>query len=74
VTPLGKILKIFQEEINIFRNHLFEPIGHMLNIGAHVVVVTSLMLSIGAMETVIGGLIFCFFMYQIVPYYLKADN
>jgi hypothetical protein len=23
ITPVGKILKIFQDEINIFRNHLF---------------------------------------------------
>ena len=60
ITPVGKILRIFQDEINIFRNHLFDPLKHICGMLSHVVVVVSLMLTIGFWETLIAGSIFVF--------------
>ena len=74
VTPVGKILKIFQDEINIFRNHLFDPLKHIIGMISHVIIVCGFMLSIGFWESIIGfsfiGLVF----YQFVPYFIGADN
>jgi len=47
VTPVGKILKIFNEEINIFKGQLFEPLKHCIGMGSHVVVVVSVMFAVG---------------------------
>lgn len=54
VTPVGKILKIFQEEINIFRNHLFDPLKHIIGMLSHVVLVSAQMMLIGFWESLIG--------------------
>ena len=74
VTPVGKILKIFQEEINIFRNHLFDPLKHILNMMSHIVIVAGLMFSIGFSETLIGFAIIGLVLSKIVPFFTDADG
>jgi ABC-type multidrug transport system fused ATPase/permease subunit len=74
ITPVGKILKIFQDEINIFRNHLFDPIKHIFGMLSHVVVVLSTMFLIGFSETMIGMAFMFMLMQMIVPRYNAADN
>jgi ABC-type multidrug transport system fused ATPase/permease subunit len=74
VTPVGKILKIFQEEINIFRNHLFDPVKHIIGMLSHVVVVLSFMFAIGFWETLAGLCIMGTLFSYIMPCYLSADN
>lgn len=74
VTPVGKILKIFQEEINIFRNHLFDPLKHVIGMLSHVVVVLSTMFLIGFQETAIGMAFMICLANMIIPRYNAADN
>ena len=74
VTPVGKILKIFQEEINIFRNHLFDPLKHIIGMLSHVVVVLSTMFLIGFQETAIGIALMLCLCNMIIPRYNAADN
>ena len=74
ITPVGKILRIFQDEIHIFRRHLFDPLKHICGMLSHVVVVVSLMLTIGFWETIIAAGIFIFLCSKIMPRYLSADN
>ena len=74
VTPVGKILKIFNEEIHIFRGQLWDPIKHVIGMGSHVIVVLSVMFSIGGWETLIALCLMAFIMSYVVPPYLSADN
>ena len=74
VTPVGKILKIFNEEINIFRGQIFEPFKHCVGMASHVVVVCSCMFTIGVYETLIGLLLMGAVMSYVVPPYISADN
>lgn len=74
ITPVGKILHIFQDEINIFRNHLFDPLKHIIGMLSHVIVVSSFMLSMGFWESIIGFTIIALIFYQFVPFFMVADN
>ncbi len=44
VTPIGKILQIFTEDMEVFRGHLIDPLNHCVNMMAHVVVVSTLLI------------------------------
>ena len=74
ITPVGKILKIFQDDIHIFRNHLFDPLKHIIGMLSHVVVVATLMLRLGFWESIIGFTFIGTIFYQIIPYFMVADN
>lgn len=74
VTPVGKILEIFQEKMNVFRGCLFDPLKHCLGMGSHVVVVLSLMFCIGGWETTLGVIFIGYLMIKFVPPYLSCDN
>ena len=54
VTPIGQIINIFQSEINVFQNELFWPVQSVLNDLCYLVVVISLMFSLGPLETAIS--------------------
>ena len=74
ITPVGKILNIFQSEIHIFRHHLFDPLQHIVGMCSHVVLVCSVMLSLGFWESIIGFTIIGIVMSRYVPYYYAAEK
>ena len=74
ITPVGKILNIFQSEIHIFRHHLFDPLQHIIGMCSHVVLVCSVMLSLGFWESIIGFTIIGIVMSRYVPYYYAAEK
>lgn len=74
VTPIGKILKIFQEEINIFRDRMFHPLKRITDMSAHVVVVLSTMMLVGPWETIIALAIGAYIWRMIIPPFNAADN
>lgn len=74
VTPVGKILKIFQEEINIFNEGLLSPFEYMSDSVSHVVVVSSFMFALGFWETLAGFTVLALLLQRVVPYYLSSDN
>lgn len=74
VTPLGKILQIFTEDINVLKGEILEPLKHCMNMLSHVIVVLSIIIALGSWEVYIGlsVLVYCI-NYCIWPY-LSADN
>ena len=72
VTPIGKILKIFQQEINIFREEMLYPIRRIVDLSAHFIIVLVTLFIIGPQETVIALLIaVCIWLY-ITPRFNAA--
>ena len=74
VTPIGRILKIFQEEINIFRGGLFGPLKFCVEMASHVIVVMSLMFTINARQTIAGIAFIAFVFSRIIPPFFRADD
>ena len=73
VTPVGKILRIFQSEINVF-NHILEPVKHCLGMGAHVVVVITMLFNVGSWEVLVGFVAMMYLVNKVIWPYLYADN
>ena len=74
VTPIGKILQIFTEDMNVFQGQIIEPIQHCSEMVSHVIVVFSIMFAVGSWEIIVGfGLLF-WMMRKISQPYLHADN
>ena len=68
VTPLGKILGIFQYEINIFREKLFHPLRYCVTPAITFIYYLALMMELGLVETMICLLIFSYlFVYISKP-------
>jgi len=74
VTPVGKILKLFQDDINVFGYSLLEPILEITSGSANIVYVASVMLSIGFWETLVTFVFFAVFCSQVVTPYLAFDS
>ena len=74
VTPIGKILQIFTEDMDVFQGQIIDPLNHCVNMFAHVCVVTYLLVTMGGWEVVIGFTIMITLMYFIAKPYLHADN
>ena len=74
VTPVGKILKIFNEEVHTFREKLWEPLIHIIGMTSHVVVVLTTMFSIGGWETCITLCLMVFILSFIIPPFMIADK
>ena len=49
VTPLGKIIKIFMDDLNVFYGQVLDCPSHMFEMGSHCLVVLSIMCAIGDM-------------------------
>ena len=74
VTPLGKILQIFTEDMHCFKGEIVMPLEHCMNMITHMFVVVSLMFSIADWEVLIGFTILAICMrYATMPYWV-ADN
>ena len=74
VTPLGKILQIFTDDMNVFRGEILEPLQHMMNMGSHVVLVLFFFLSMGSWEVYLGLAIMGLCINYCIWPYLAADN
>ena len=74
MTPIGKILQIFSEDMEVFQGHLIDPLMRCLNMASHVVVVGTIMFKVGGCEVYIGLSIIALLMYKIAKPYLHADN
>jgi len=75
VTPVGKILNIFTNNMNVFYGQIVEPLQHMMNMSAHVLVVFGFLVIWGDIRI----LMFVFFVMgylakHIATPYLYADN
>ena len=69
VTPLGKILGIFQDEINIFRQGLFKPLRDTAIPAITVFYNIALMMQIGIWETLIGMTTLIISWYYVYKYF-----
>ena len=74
VTPLGKILKIFNEDMHVFMGQIIEPIKHCSEMLSHVVVVLSMLVTIGSWEIVFGFVMLAYLFRKISKPYMAADN
>ena len=74
VTPLGKILQIFTDDMNVFRGEILEPLQHMMNMGSHVVLVLFFFLTMGSWEVYLGLAIMGLCINYCIWPYLAADN
>jgi len=75
VTPVGKILNIFTRNMNVFYGGIVEPLQHMMNMSAHVLVVLAFLFSHGDIRilTVVFVGMGYLARYIATPY-LHADN
>lgn len=65
VTPLGKILQIFNEDMNVFKGEIVMPMEHCANMATHMFVVVSLMFAVGDWEVLVSFTVLSFFIYSI---------
>ena len=74
MTPLGKIIQIFTEDMNVFQGQIVDPLAHCLEMVSHIIVVFTIIVSMGCWEIVVAfGLLF-WIMSKISKPYLHADN
>ena len=74
MTPIGKILDIFNGDMNVFRGEIIDPFSHCMEMASHIIVVITMMISIGSWEVVLGFSIMLTLMYNIAMPYLHCDN
>ena len=74
VTPIGKVLSIFNDDMNVFRGEIIDPLSYCMDMLSHVVVVTTFMVSLGSWEVFFGFAIMGFLAVKIATPYLHADN
>ena len=74
VTPIGKILQIFTEDMNVFQGEILEPLKHCMEMLSHVIVVSSILLTVGSVEVVLGFILMVYLCSKVARPYLHADN
>ena len=74
ITPVGKILGIFQREINTFRTHLFMPIMHCMGMFTHIFFVLHMLMTYGSYEVYAVLAVMVMIMNYVIWPYLSADN
>ena len=74
VTPIGKILSIFNGDLEVFYGRILEPLHHMTEMGAHIIVVLSIFYAIGNVYVLLMLCSMAYVMYFITKPYLHADN
>ena len=73
VTPIGKILKIFNEEIHVFRGGIIHPMIGCVEMTCHVIVVMSTMFAICSWQTVLGLCVIAFIFSKLIPFWMNAE-
>ena len=75
VTPLGKIIKIFMDDLNVFYGQVLDCPNEMFEMGSHVVVVLSMMFAIGEWQILLPMFVMMFFFGRAISVpYTYADN
>lgn len=74
VTPLGKIIQIFNHEIDIFSDRLFEPLIEVVYHISHILLVVKLMLQIGGLAVIMPLAFTCYLAYLVSVPYFCCDN
>lgn len=74
ITPIGKILQIFLDDINVFRGEVIDPMFHMSNMTTHVIVVVSLLVSVAGIKAAACLLFIMSLMRRVSIPYVSADN
>jgi len=74
VTPIGKILSIFNGDLEVFYGRILEPLHHMSEQAAHIIVVLSIFYAIGNVYVLLMLCSMVYVMYFISKPYLHADN
>ena len=73
VTPIGKIINIFQNEINIFRQRLFLPLRDMGYMLVEFVMIVLAMMKLGVLETLVTVSVVIYLGYSVAKYRLYVD-
>ena len=75
VTPLGKIMRIFTEDLNVFFGQILDVPKRMMDLVCSIFVSISLMFTIGGYEYVIPSIIVMFWlMHKLSVPFEKLDN
>lgn len=74
ITPIGKIMKIFNEDINVFQHQILPPITHSIDKLSHFAVVFYMMWLISVSELLIGLVVVAILVRIVSKPYLYADN
>ena len=74
VTPIGKILDIFNGDMNVFRGEILDGFSHCMHMISHVIVVITMILRIGSWEVLVGFSVMMLLSYKISTPYMHADN
>ena len=74
VTPLGKVLKIFNSEINRFSEGLYNPILTLPYLLCKVLLVIKIMLQLGSFDILIFLLATAWLIYQVALPFLHFEN
>ena len=74
ITPIGKILKIFTDDMNVFNGRFVREIDIIIEIGSHIVVVFSVLTVLSTWDILFGFIFVIIIMGLISKPYLAADN
>ena len=74
VTPIGKILSIFNGDLQVFYGQILEPFHIMIEISAHVIVVLSIFCTIGNWYVFFILCFMAYIMSFLTERYLAIDN
>lgn len=74
ITPIGKILKIFTDDMHVFQGRMIDTLQGVIGIGSHIVVVFSILTVLSTWDICLGFLLVLYLMLKISKPFLRADN
>ena len=75
VTPIGKILSIFNGDLDVFYGEILNPLGNIFDMSAHILVVLASFFAIGNFSVTIGTFIFIIYLIRKVSkLFVSAGN
>ena len=74
VTPIGKILAIFDEDVHIFQEQMFAPLRRLSVSFIQCVMICIAMFKLGVLETLASAGIIVYYAHWVAKYQLNCEN
>lgn len=74
ITPIGKIIRIFTEDMNVFKGELLDKCEQIIRIFSHVAVMVGLVSCFGSWEITLTSLLILALMVKVSIPWLSAEN
>ena len=74
VTPIGKILAIFDEDVHIFQEQMFAPLRRLSVLIIQCAMIGIAMIKVGALETLASIAVIIYYAQWVAKYQLNCEN